>query len=151
MGFFENLMGKGGKKKPLEPGERIIGRKNAAGEIEHLVDPTYMRPMERMTQERSLENLEMRTASQADQHADALEKLESAEAQGESIAEDVKYEAEAKARAYGNAAAAFRTTGGEGPDRIRAIIGKLEGAAQESTGIARDELERTIGRLRELL
>ena len=149
MGFFENLLGKG-KKAPVSPSERIIGRMNAAGELEHMADPLAMRPQERMTQESSLADLETQVASQADAAHDALEKLESEEAQGEAIPEDVKYAAEAKARAYGNAAAAFRTTEGAAPARIDAIIGKLQSAAEESTGIARDELERTIGKLREL-
>ena len=32
MGFFENLIGKG-KKKPADPSERIIGRKNATRNV----------------------------------------------------------------------------------------------------------------------
>lgn len=124
------------------------------------VDPAFMvearakgavSPESEGDKEQRLDDLEKSISEKADIYHDALEKLESDEAQGETVPENQMQEARDYAIAYGNMTIAFREPGANASERAKAAISRLQESLAGSSALGKAKTEKLIEELRSLI
>jgi len=124
------------------------------------VDPSFMvearakgavSPESEGDKEQRLDDLEKSISEKADSYHDALEKLESEEAQGEAVPENQMQEARDYAMAYGNMTIALREPGSDASERAKAAIARLQQGLEGSSDLGKAKSRELIERLRSLL
>ena len=143
--------------------DRVFGKKSPSGkfEVERVDDLSVSRAFSAHSEakraekaaeaERRLDVLEKTVAAAADLYHEELEKLESAEAQGEAVPENRMSEARDKAVAYGNLMAAFRRAQGSGAERIAAISAALHDESAGWSAYGKMKAEELVRDLHEML
>jgi len=125
-----------------------------------LVDPSLMAearakgaasPESEGDKEQRLDGLEKSISEKADRYHEALEKLESDEAEGGAVHETQMQEARDYAIAYGNMTIALREPGRDASEKAGAAIARLQESLESSSALGKAKTRELIEELRNLL
>jgi len=101
--------------------------------------------------EQRWDDLEKSISEKADRYHEALEKLESDEAQGEAIPENQLQEARYYAFAYGNMTIAFREPGRNASEKAAAAIARLQESLEGASALGKAKTRELIEKLQDLI
>lgn len=139
------------KKPKFMPAETSIIVDPSLGAEKHVpLESTYSADRLK-AMAKGLSELEGAVAAAADAYHEKLERLESAEAQGEKVHENLMSETRDQAMTHGNMLAALRAASGEAPSKIAAAIERLQAASMGSSAYGKMKISKLIDDLRELL
>ena len=141
MGFMERL-GWRKKEEKVQIDPSLMAEARAKGAVS---------PESEGGKEQRWDDLEKSISEKADRYHEALEKLESDEAQGEAIPENQLQEARYYAFAYGNMTIAFREPGRNASEKAAAAIARLQESLEGASALGKAKTRELIEELQGLL